>query len=321
MRSSLVCCVATAVALSSVTAQAADWPAKPVRVIVPYAAGGANDLLGRVFAERLTKAFGQQFVVENRTGGGGLIGTEAAARAEPDGYTLIISGMPSHVIAPAMNKNAIFDPVRDFTHIAYLGGPPNVFVVHASHEATSFRQLLDIMRKSPEGTQYVSPSIGSVGNMVGEYLGAREKVKLLHVTYRGGGAAILDLVAGHVKVGSMTLSTARQHIQEGKLRALAVSSAQRVKDFPDLPTLTELGYPELVVTTWYGLSGPANLPRDIVEKLNREVNAAIRDPAVQKYLEQEMVQTRAMSPDEFTRFMQAEVNQWVPEVKKVIGTK
>jgi len=196
-----------------------------------------------------------------------------------------------------------------------------VFVVHASHEATSFRQLLDIMRKSPEGTQYVSPSIGSVGNMVAEYLGAREKLKLLHVTYRGGGAAILDLVAGHVKVGSMTLSTTRQHIQEGKLRALAVSSAQRVKDFPDLPTLTELGYPELVVTTWYGLSGPANLPRDIVEKLNREVNAAMREPEVQKYLEQEMVQTKAMSPDEFTRFMQAEVNQWVPEVKKVIGTK
>jgi tripartite-type tricarboxylate transporter receptor subunit TctC len=318
---SLPVCLAAALALSPGAASAADWPAKPVRVIVSYAAGGANDLLGRVFAERLSKAFGQQFFVENRTGGGGLIGTEAAARAEPDGYTLIVSGMPSHVLAPAMNKNASFDPVRDFTHIAYLGGPPNVFVVHASHPATTFKQLLDAMRATPEGTQYVSPSIGSVGNMVAEYLAAREKVRLVHVTYRGGGAAILDLVAGHVKVGSMTLATTRAHIQAGKLRPLAISSAQRVPEFSDLPTLTELGYPELVVTTWYGLSGPANLPRDIVEKLNREVNAAMREPDVRKHLEQEMVQTRAMSPSEFTAFMRAEVNQWVPEVKRVIDAK
>lgn len=321
MKSLLACSVALAVALSADAARAADWPAKPVRVIVSYAAGGANDLLGRVFAERLSKAFGQNFFVENRTGGGGLIGTEAAARAEPDGYTLIVSGMPSHVLAPAMNKNASFDPVRDFTHIAYLGGPPNVFAVHSSHEATSFKQLLDLMRKTPDGTQYVSPSIGSVGNMVAEYMAAREKVKLVHVTYRGGGAAILDLVAGHVKVGSMTLSTTRAHIQAGKLRPLAVSAAQRVKEFPDLPTLTELGYPELVVTTWYGLSGPAKLPRDIVEKLNREVNAAMREPEVQRHLEQEMVQTKAMTADEFTAFMRGEVEKWVPAVRRVIDVK
>ena len=220
-----------------------------------------------------------------------------------------------------MNKNASFDPVRDFTHIAYLGGPPNVFVVHASHPATSFRQLLDSMRATPDGTQYVSPSIGSVGNMVAEYLAAKEKIKVVHVTYRGGGAAILDLVAGHVKVGSMTLSTTRAHIQAGKLRPLAVSSAQRVKEFPDLPTLSEAGYPELVVTTWYGLSGPAKLPRDIVDKLNREVNAAMKEPEVRKHLEQEMVQTKAMTADEFTAFMQAEVNQWVPAISRVIDVK
>jgi tripartite-type tricarboxylate transporter receptor subunit TctC len=302
-------------------ALAQAWPTKPVRVIVAYAAGGANDLLGRVFAERLSKAFGQNFFVENRTGGGGLIGTEAAARAEADGHTLMISGMPSHVLAPAMNRNASFDPVRDFTHIAYLGGPPNVFVVHASHEASSFKQLLALARATSDGLSYVSPSIGSVGNMVAEYLAAKEKVKLTHITYRGGGAAILDLVAGHVKVGSMTLSTTRAHIQAGKLRPLAVSSAQRVKEFPDLPTLTELGYPELVVTTWYGLSGPAGLPRDIAEKLNREVNAAMAMPEVQRHLEQEMVQTRAMSADEFTQFMRGEVEKWTPVARRLGDTK
>jgi tripartite-type tricarboxylate transporter receptor subunit TctC len=229
--------------------------------------------------------------------------------------------MPSHVLAPAMNRNASFDPVREFTHIAYLGGPPNVFVVHASHEAKTFRQLLDGMRASPAATQYVSPSIGSVGNMVAEYLAAREKVNLTHITYRGGGAAILDLVAGHVKVGSMTLATTRAHIQAGKLRPVAVSSAQRVKEFPDLPTLTELGYPELVVTTWYGLSGPAGVPRDIVEKLNREVNAAMTVPEVRRHLEQEMVETRAMSADEFTQFMRAEVEKWAPVARRLGDAK
>src|SRR3982751_1632447 len=160
---------------------AAEWPDKPVRVIVPYAAGGANDLLGRVFAEQLSKTFGQQFFVENRTGGGGLIGTEAVARAAPDGSTLIISGMPSHVLAPAMNKNASFDPIKDFTHVAYLGGPPNVFVVHPSAGVSNFKELLALMRSQPDGVQYVSPSIGSVGNMVAEYVAEKEKIKLVHI--------------------------------------------------------------------------------------------------------------------------------------------
>jgi tripartite-type tricarboxylate transporter receptor subunit TctC len=267
-RAAALIAVAGSLALLSGAAASQDWPNKPVRVIVAYAAGGANDLLGRVFSEQLAKTFGQQFFVENRTGGSGLIGTEAVARAAPDGYTLQISGMPSHVLAPAMNKNVNFDPIRDFTHIAYLGGPPNVFVVHESLGVSSFRELLALMRREAGGVQYVSPAIGSVGNMVAEYVADKEKVKLVHVVYRGGGQAIQDLVAGHVKVGSMTLSTTKPHIAAGKLKAIAVSSEQRLPDFPDLPTLVELGYPELVVTTWYSLAGPAGMPRDIVGKLN-----------------------------------------------------
>ena len=296
--------------------QAAEWPAKPVKVVVAYAAGGANDLLARVFAERLSEAFGQQFIVENRTGGGGLIGAEAVARSEPDGYTLMASGLPSHVLAPAMNpRNAGFDPVRNFTHIAYLGGPPNVFVVHSSSAVKSFRELLDLMRSQPGGVEYVSPSIGSVGNMVAEYVAAREKIKLVHVVYRGGSAAILDLVAGHVKVGSMTLATTLPHIRAGALRPVAISSAGRVPELPGVPTLVELGYPELVVTTWYALSGPAGLPRDIVDRLNREVNKAMDVPKVREHLAQEAVQIRPMTPEEMTRFMKSEVDKWVPAVK------
>jgi len=303
--------------LLSMAAHAADWPTKPIRLVVAYAAGGANDLLGRVFAEQLRKTFGQQFVVENRTGGGGLIGTESVARAAPDGYTLQIAGMPSHVLAPAMNKNANVDPIRDFTHIAYLGGPPNVFVVHPTAGVNSFKELLALMKSQADGVQYGSPSIGSVGNMVAEYVAEKEKVKLVHVTYRGGGSAILDLVAGHLKVGSMTLSTTRQHILAGKIKALAVSSAQRLAEFPDLPTLVELGYRDLVVTTWYSLAGPAGLPRDIVDRLNAAVNKAMDVPEVRKHLENEMVQTRAMTPAEATEFMQTEVNKWAPVARRV----
>jgi tripartite-type tricarboxylate transporter receptor subunit TctC len=175
--------------------------------------------------------------------------------------------------------------------------------------------LLALMRSQANGVEYVSPSIGSVGNMVAEYVAAKEKIKLVHVVYRGGGAAVLDLVAGHVKVGSMTLATTLPHIGSGALRPLAISSAQRVPELPDVPTLVEIGYPELVVTTWYSLSGPAGLPKDIVDRLNREVNKAMDEPKVREHLAQETVQTRPMSPEEMTRFMKSEVDKWVPAVK------
>jgi tripartite-type tricarboxylate transporter receptor subunit TctC len=314
MRATFRTAIFAAAALAAAgAAQAADWPNKPVKIIVAYAAGGANDLLARTFGERLSEAFGQQFVIENRTGGGGLIGGEAVARADPDGYTLMASGMPSHVIAPAMNP-ARFDPVKDFTHIAYLGGPPNVFVVHQALPITSFKALLDLARR-PEGIDYASPNVGSVGNMVVEYITAKENLKLNHVIYRGGGAAILDVVAGHVKVASMTLSTTLQHIRAGTLRPLAVSSSKRVPQLPDTPTLTELGYPDLVVTTWYGLSGPKGLAPDIVGRLNREVNKAMDDARVKKHLEQETVETRPMTAAEFAAFMAGEVEKWTPTIQ------
>jgi tripartite-type tricarboxylate transporter receptor subunit TctC len=313
--------LAGGLAFLSVEAAAQDWPNKPVRVVVAYAAGGANDLLGRVFAEQLGKTFGQQFYVENRTGGSGLIGTEAVARAAPDGYTLQVAGMPSHVLAPAMNKNWSVDPIKDFTHIAYLGGPPNVFVVHESLAVASFKELVALMKRQTDGLQYVSPAIGAVGNMVAEYVAEKEKVKLVHVSYRGGGQAIQDLIAGHVKVGSMTLSTTKPHILAGKLKALAVSSEKRLPDFPDLPTLTELGYPDLVVTTWYSLAGPAGLPGSIVDKINAAVNKAMSLPEVQQHLATGLVQTRAMTPTETTAFIEREIAKWSPVARRVAATK
>jgi len=310
-----------AILLLSTPADALDWPSKPVRIIVPYAPGGAADTLGRIFADVLSTAFGKPFVVENRPGGGSVVGSDAVARSAPDGYTLALTGMSTHVLAPAMNRNAGFDPVRDFTHIAYLGGAPNVFVVHPSFGATSFAAVLARAKAARDGLEYVSPGVGSVGNLVAEYLATKENIKLTHVAYRGGAGALTDLVAGHVKIGMMSYSTASEHVRANSLVPIAVSSSQRIGDFPAVPTLAELGYRDLVATTWWALSAPAGLPGEIADKLNQEIAKSFNAPQVRRQLAQDAVETKIMSPAEVTQFMQAEIDKWVPVAKRVIDSK
>jgi tripartite-type tricarboxylate transporter receptor subunit TctC len=307
--------------LAAAPLAAAEYPVKPIRLIVPYSAGGANDLVGRTFAEAAGEILGQPLVIENRTGGAGLIGAGAVARAEPDGYTLLVSGMPSLVLSPAMASNVGFDPIKDFSHIAYLGGPPNVLVVHASLGIKTFKDFVALAANAKEGVQYVSPSTGSVGNVVAEYMAERLKLNLTHVAYKGGGSAIFDLVAGHVKVGCMTLSTTRPHIEAGKLIPLAVSTEQRLPEFPDLPTVRDLGVPELVTATWYSLSGPAGMPADVVAKLNAAFNRALTDPRVKKLIADEALQTKAMSPAEITAYMQSEIDKWSPLARRIAAAK
>jgi tripartite-type tricarboxylate transporter receptor subunit TctC len=306
-----------ALSLTGARAGAADWPTKPVRIVVPYAPGGAADTLGRVFGDVLSTAFGKQFYVDNRPGGGSLVGSEAVARSESDGYTFGLSGMSTHVLAPAMNKNAGFDPMRDFTHVAYLGGAPNIFVVHPSSGTKTFKDFMARAKSQKDGIDYVSPGVGSVGNLVAEYLAAKENIKLVHVPYKGGAAALLDLVGGHVKVGMMSYSTAGEHVRAGGLIPIAVSSEKRLPDLPDVPTLKELGYPDLVVTTWWSLSAPAALPRDIAQKVNREINKSFALPQVVRQLKQDAVETKAMTPAEVTQYMQSEIDKWGPFVKKM----
>jgi tripartite-type tricarboxylate transporter receptor subunit TctC len=313
----LTAAVGTLFVSCATAAGAADWPAKPVRIVVPYAAGGAADTLGRVFGDVLSTAFGKQFYLDNRPGGGSLVGSEAVARSEPDGYTFTLSGMSTHVLAPAMNKNVGFDPVRDFTHVAYFGGAPNIFVVHPSSGIKTFKDFMTQAKSQKDGVDYVSPGVGSVGNLVAEYLAAKENIKLVHVPYKGGAAALLDLVAGHVKIGMMSYSTAGEHIRSSNLIPIAVSSENRLPDLPNVPTLKELGYPDLVATTWWSLSAPAGLPRDIADKVNQEVNKSFSLPQVEKQLKQDAVETKAMTPAEVTQYMRSEIDKWGPFVKKM----
>ncbi|MGD0026560.1 MAG: tripartite tricarboxylate transporter substrate binding protein [Xanthobacteraceae bacterium] len=312
---------AAALALSAIAAGAEDWPSRPVRIVVPFAAGGAADTFGRLYADALSSAFGQQFYVENRLGAGGLIATEGVARAKPDGYTLIVSGIPTHVLGPAMNKNVSFDPMRDFTHIAFFGGAPNVFVVHPDFGARSLGAFMARARSESGGIEYVSAGFGTLGNWVAEYLAATADIKLVHVAYKGGANAVLDLIAGHVKVGMLTYSSVAEHIRAGALIPLAVTASARLAQMPEVPTFRELGYPELVATTWFALSGPAAMPADIVTRLNRSVVAAMERPQMRKLVEQDAVETKAMTAAEVTRYIQSEIDKWQPIIARMIGSK
>jgi tripartite-type tricarboxylate transporter receptor subunit TctC len=307
--------------IGSSPGRAADWPAKPIRLVVPSSAGGAADLIGRTFATAIAPALGQQFVVDNRPGAGGAIATDQIVRAEPDGYTLMVSGLPYHVLGPGMNPNVAFDPIRDFTHIAFFGGSPVVLVAHPSLGVKTYRELVALAAQSKGGIDYVSPGLGTVGNMVGEYMKSRAKLAINHVPYKGGGTAIIDLVAGHVRLGSLTWSTALEHVRAGGLVPLAISSAERLPEFPDLPTLAELGYPEAVVSAWFSLSGPAGLPAPIAERLNTLVNQAMSQPDVRKALERDASLGKPMSVAEFTAFMRSEVEKWVPVVRTLAAGK
>ena len=300
-------------------AAAAEWPSKPVRIVVPFAAGGAADTLGRLYADALSAAFGRQFYVENRIGGGGLIGAEAVARAEPDGLTLMVSGIPTHVLGPAMNRNVGFDPMRDFTHIAYFGGTPNALVVHPSLGVSAYRQFLALARGT-DGVEYVSAGFGTMGNWIAEYLAWKEAVKLVHVAYKGGAQAMVDLLAGHVKVGMLTWSSVAEHIRAGRLRALAVTSAQRLTYAPEVPTLREFGH-DFVATAWYSLSGPAGLSPEIVERVNREIVRAADRPQVRRQIEQDAIEAKPMSPAEVRTFMQSEIDRWTPMIAALAGAR
>jgi tripartite-type tricarboxylate transporter receptor subunit TctC len=298
-------------------AQAQNWPAKPVRIVAPFAAGGAADTLGRIVADPLSNTFHQQFYVENRGGAGGLIGAASVATAAPDGYTFVVAGVASHVIAPAISPNPGFDPLRDFTHIAYLGGPPVVVIVHPSLGVASYRDLVAHAKRSPTALDYISPGTGTHGFLFAENLARREGIKLTHIPYKGAGPALMDLVGGHVLVGSITFSSAAAQIRAGTVRALAVSAEKRLPNFPDIPTFKEMGYEDLVSETWFAFSGPAHLPAGIVQSLSGEIGKILQTPEVQKRMAQDEIEVKLMSPERVTKHIADEIARWSPLAKSL----
>ena len=305
-----------AVALPWSAAFAQSWPSKPVRIVVPFAPGGTADTLGRLTAAKLGDAFKESFIVENRGGAGGVIGSELVAKAEPDGYTLVVSGVASHCIAPALRKDFPFDPLRDFTHIALFGGPPGVLVINPALPAMTLREFVAYAKAEDGKLAYGSPGNGTQGHLTAEQFKQVTGVRMTHVPYKGASLAVADLIAGHVKVTSTTLTTAATQIKAGKARALAVTSSKRVPEFPDLPTFAELGYPELTATIWFSLSGPAGMPPELVNKLNAEVRRIFKLPDVRERLRPEGIEPGDLDPQQFTAFVAAELNRWAPVVRE-----
>lgn len=311
----LVAGVATAACLGSMAA-GADWPTRPVRIIAPSSAGGAADTFARLLADNLSEMLRERFYVENRAGAGGLIGATATARAEPDGYTLVTSSIGYHVIAPAISPNPGFDPLRDFTHVAYLGGPPNVLVVSPSLGVSTFADFLALARRG-EPLAYVSPGVGSHGHLVAEAFAELAGIKLQHVPHKGAAPAMMDLVAGNVKVGTMTWTTAIGQIRSRHVIPLAVSANARLAELPDLPTFREVGYADLVTLTWYALSGPAGLPPEIVRKLNEAVTTMLNLPAVRAKFARDAIEARPMTSEEVTAYMASEIAKWGPLARRI----
>jgi tripartite-type tricarboxylate transporter receptor subunit TctC len=308
--------ILVALAITWASAGHADgWPAKPIKIVAPFSAGGSADTLGRIVAQALTEIIGQQVYVENRPGAGGVIASAQVARAEPDGYTLLVSGVASHVIAPAINPNAGYDPVHDFTHIAYLGGPPIVWAAHPSLGVRSLGELVSMVRGRKVPLPYASPGPGTQGHLVATYFARLAGIEIEHIPYKGAGPAMLDLVAGHVKLASITWTTALGHIRAGTILPLAVASSKRLSDFPDVPTFKELGYSDVVATAWFSISGPPGMPKEIVERLNKTIVKALDQPEVRKRLDQDAIEVEPMDPETFTKFVEAEVARWTPIAK------
>jgi tripartite-type tricarboxylate transporter receptor subunit TctC len=293
----------------------APWPSKPIKLVVPYAPGGSTDVVGRVIAEYLGQRLGQNIVVENRPGKGASIGTSQVAKAAPDGYTLLTSNISSFAIAPPLYGDLDYDPVNDFTHITLASFNPSVLVVNPSFPAKTLAEYVAYAKANPDKLAFATSGPGSSNHILGTMLGLVSNTKLVHIPYRGAGPAMQDVMAGNVPSMFDSLPSAAPHIKAGKVRALAVSGAERNPSFPDVPTMKEQGYPALVSYSWFGLSGPAKLPAPIVERLAAEMQVVLKNPDVIKRWQEIGAESSTMTPAEYTAFVKTELEKATAAVK------
>ena len=296
-------------------AQPQPWPSKPIKLVVPYAPGGSTDVVGRVIAEYLGQRLGQNIVVENRPGKGATIGTSQVAKAAPDGYTLLTSNISSFAIAPPLYGDLDYDPVKHFTHITLASFNPSVLVVNPAFPAKTLAEYVAYAKANPDKLAFATSGPGSSNHILGTMLALVSNTKLVHIPYRGAGPAMQDVMAGNVASMFDSLPSAAPHIKSGKVRAIAVSGETRNPSFPDVPTMKESGYPDLVSYSWFGLSGPANLPAPIVERLAREMQVVLKDPAVVKRWADIGAESSTMTPEEYTQFVRTELEKATVAVK------
>jgi tripartite-type tricarboxylate transporter receptor subunit TctC len=304
--STIAAALLTAFAMDFSSPARADWPQSAVHIVVPFPPGGAPDALARLVADRLAAELKQSVVVENRVGAGGILASGQIARAKADGYTLLLSGLASHVVAPLVNPNATYDPISDFTHIAYLGGPPMVLVVTPS---TGMRSIDDLAEQAKAGRLigYTTLGAGTVGHLLVEYIAKKKGVQIQHIPFNQ--VPVAEVLSGRVPVGAFAWGAVLGQIEAGKLRPIAVGTASRLSEFADGATFKDQGL-DLIASTWVALSAPAGLPAHIVQRLNREVQNIMQSPDVRQRLEREAVEMKQMSPSELTHFYETELARW-----------
>ena len=312
--------VAALLCFTSVAQAQTAYPARPIRFIVPFTPGGSGDIFARPVAQKMSESLGQQVIVENRPGSGGVIGTEAAAKAAPDGYTMMMGLTANVAVNPALYPKLPYDPLRDFAPVTLIASAPYVLVVPQSLPARNVKELIALARAKPGDLAYVSLGSGSMGHLSGELLASMASVKLLHVPYKTLGQAIPDLISGQVQLLFLGIASAQPHVKSGKLRAIAVSSAKRSPAMREMPTVSESGVKGFDVTGWYGAFVPAGTPQEIVARLHKEIVRVLAMPDVRDRLSGEGAELVGNSPREFDAFVRSEIVKWA-KVVKLSGAK
>jgi tripartite-type tricarboxylate transporter receptor subunit TctC len=302
-------------ALLTTAATAQDYPSRPVRFIVPFTAGGGGDIIIREISQRLTARLGQPVVVDNRTGAGGNVGTELAARSLADGYTLLMANVAPMAINVSVYKKLSYDPAKDFSPITLLASFPNVLVVHPAVPARTLAELIALARAQPGQLTCASAGAGSTTHLSLEFFRAQAKVDIIHVPYKGGGIALIDLVGGQVNMYFGALPASLPHIRTGRLRALGVTSLARSSAAPEIPAIAEAGFPGFEAVTWIGAVAPAGVPAAIVTRLNRELADILRAPDLREKLLREGAEPMTTTPSEFAAYIRAEIEKWAGVVK------
>jgi tripartite-type tricarboxylate transporter receptor subunit TctC len=311
MKPALVACTAALLVLPiSADRVFAQYPERPVRLIVPYPPGGGNDTLARLFGQKLSEIWGQQVVVDNRPGAGTIIGTQLASRAAPDGYTLLLSSIATHAVAPYLYKNPGYDPVRDFTPITLLAIAPTVLCVNAGVPAKSVQELVALAKARPGELKFASGGNGTAPHTAGEMFASMVGIKLLHVPYKGGGPAIAGLIGGETSMMFDTAASILPHVKSGKIRALAIARAARLPEYPDIPTFTEAGVRGYEANAWYSMHAPARVPASITAKVHGDLVRVLGMPDIKERLRQLGSEGVGNSPEEFARFVRAEAEKY-----------
>lgn len=297
-------------------ALAQTYPAKPVKVIVPYAAGGSTDILARVLAEKITPSLGQQMVVENRAGATGMIGAEAVAKSPADGYTLLMGVNGPITIAPAIRASMPYDTLRDFAPVILIADAPKLLVIDPLIPANTLQEFISWAKAQPKPINFASAGVGTTGHLACEMLKQRAGFQANHIPYKGGGPAMTDVIGGHVQFMFEVIPQLLPHVQAGRLHALAISSAERSKAIPSLPTVAEQGLPGFQSSTWFGILAPAGTPEAVINRLNAEFSKALADPEMAKRITDLGATWFPNSPADYAKFLRADLEKWRVVVSK-----